>query len=813
MTTLWQDVRYAVRMLLKKPGFTAVVIITLALSIGANTAIFSVVSAVLLRPLPYADPEQLVMIWMRGADDPSGRIPASYPDVLDYKSQSRSFSHIAAYTIGSTTLAGNGDHEPELLRGARVTADLFPVLNAEPSIGRAFSAQEDQTGAAPVVVISHGLWQRRFGANPSIVGRQVTLNGMSTTVLGVMPPDFKFPGWTDEQFEFLMPLNSAASLTKMLSTRAAQFLSVIARLKPGVTREQAAAEVSAIAQRLEQAYPETNTNRKARLVSLQEDIVGDIRPALLVLLGAVGLVLLIACANVGNLLLARASSRNREIAVRTALGASRTRVVRQLLTESLLLAALGGALGLLLAGWGIDLLMTAAPADLPRLTEVNLDVGVLGFTLVVAVLTGVAFGLAPALQASKLNLNESLKEGGRSGGEGARRNHVRSLLVISEVALSLVLLVGAGLLIKSFWQLLQTDPGYRTDRVLTTGIPAPRTKYPEPSQVATFYQEVLRHIEALPGTTAAGYVSLLPLGGNDIWNSFEIEGRPPSAPGSRTEARSQVASPNYFDTINIPVLRGRVFTERDANNMPPVIVVNETFARRYFPGEDPVGKRLVFSGDNPVRREIVGVVGDVRHQGLDKEASPEYYLSYLQSPNYNLKLVVRSASADPGDLASAVRGVIREVDKDQLVGEMKTMETLVAESVAPRRFNMTLLGVFATVALVLASIGIFGVISYSVTQRTREIGIRMALGAQKGDVLRIVIKQGMTLALVGVMLGLLGAFALTRVMSSLLYGISATDPLTFTTVALLLTTTALLACYIPARRATKVDPLVALRYE
>ncbi|MDQ3252890.1 MAG: ABC transporter permease [Acidobacteriota bacterium] len=810
MKALWQDIRYGIRMLAKKPGFTAIAVLTLALGIGANTAIFSVVNAVLLRPLPFENPERLVLIWMRGVNDPMDRTTASYPDVLDFKNQSQSFSHVAAYTMsGGVALAGEGDRAPELLGGARVTADLFSVLDAKPIIGRSFSPQEDQAGAAPVIVLSHRLWQRRFAADPNIVGRQVTLGGQSTIVLGVMPPDFKFP---TRRIEFLMPLNSQASLAQTLANRDAQFLNVIASLKPGVTLERAEAEISTIAQRLEQQFPETNTNRRARLVSLQDDIVGEIRPALLVLLGAVALVLLIACANVANLLLARAAARGREIAIRTALGASRARVVRQLLTESLLLSLVGGSLGLLLAAWGVDLLVAAAPANLPRLTEIGLDSRVLGFTVVVSVLTGIIFGLAPALQSSKLNLNETLKEGGRSGSEGTRRNRVRSLLVISEVALSLVLLVGSGLLIKSFWQLLQTDLGYRTERVLAHGLPISRTKYGEPQQAAAFYQQVLRHVETLPGVAATGYVSLLPLDGNDVWDSFKIEGRPPFAPDDTADARSQVASPDYFRAMNIPLLRGRMLSERDAKDASQVIVVNEALTRRYFAGKDPVGQRIIIEGETATR-EIVGVVGDVRHQGLDKGADPEFYSSYLQSPHYNLQLVMRTASSDPAGLASAVRNAIRELDKDQVVGAMGTMDELVAESVAPRRFNMTLLAAFASVALVLASIGIYGVMAYSVTQRTHEIGIRMALGAQRSDVLRMVIRQGMLLAFVGVAVGLVAAFALTRVMASLLYGVSATDPMTFIGVAMLLAIVALLACYIPARRATKVDPMVALRYE
>nr|MBA2503680.1 ABC transporter permease [Pyrinomonadaceae bacterium] len=553
-----------------------------------------------------------------------------------------------------------------------------------------------------------------------------------------------------------------------------------------------------------------------RVGSLHEAVVGDVRPALLVLLGAVGFVLLIACANVANLLLARAAARGKEIAIRTALGASRARVVRQLLTESVLLAIMGGGLGLLFALWGVDLLVVASPADLPRVREIGLDERVLVFTLGVSILTGIVFGVAPALQASKLELNETLKEGGRGSTEGARRNRVRSLLVITEVALSLMLLIGAGLLLKSFVRLLDTDPGYDAARVLSVTLPISRSKYAEPEKQTAYFQSILQRVRTLPGVETAGATNLLPLGNRDTFNTFNIEGRPPAAPGARTAARDAVLTPDYFRAMNIPVRRGRDFTERDTSGSPPVIMVNEAFARKYFKGEDALGERIIIDdeGNNPLPpREIVGIVGNTHHSSLDAEELEEYYVPFLQIPDRQMELVVRSSSSDPAALAPAVRNAIKEADKDQLVWEMKTMEERVAQSVAPRKFNTVLLGAFATVALLLAVVGIYGVMAYSVAQRTHEIGIRMALGAQKSDVVKMIVGQGMMLALAGVGVGLLGAFAVTRVMANLLYGVSATDPLTFVVISLLLVAAGLLACFIPALRATRVDPITALRYE
>ncbi len=813
MASWWQDLRYGVRMLVKSPGFTFVAVVALALGIGANTAIFSVVNAVLLRPLPFVNAEQLVKVYGGRARGGTGYTPVSYPDFADYKKQAQSFDRVASYSLAGTTLMSGGD-EPERLDGAVVSAELFPMLDAKPALGRVFSAEEDQPGAAPVIVLSYGLWQRRFNSDPKISGQEIIIGGRTATVLGVMPADFKFPVQA-ERVDYWSPLSSDPGIAPLLTARGMRFLPVIASLKPNITLRQAEAEMNTLASQLAAQYPETNTGGSVHLESLHEDLVGDIRPALLVLLGAVGFVLLIACANVANLSLARAAARSKEIAIRTALGASRMRVVRQLLTESLLLSLCGGALGLMLALWGVDLLIALSPPDVPRLAEIGIDARVLVFTLGVSILTGIVFGIAPALQISKHDLNESLKEGGRGSTEGLRRNRVRSLLVVSEVALSLMLLVGAGLLIKSFLRLLETNPGYDTEHVLAADIALSRTRYPEPTQQAAFFQQAIQRVASLPGVEAVGVTNLLPLGGADARISFNIDGRPSFPRGETPAARYQIASPDYFRVMNIPLHKGRSFTEQDAKDSPPVVIVSEAFARRFFADEDPIGKRVLIDTveKNPPPSEIIGVVGDVRHGRLDAKTEMGFYVPYLQSPARNMELVTRSKSIEPSLLTSSVRGVIKEIDKNQLIWEMRMMSGLVARSVAPQRFNMLLLGIFAFVALVLAACGIYGVIAYSVAQRTHEIGIRMALGAQATDVLRLIVGQGMMLALIGVGLGLLGAFALTRVIASQLYGVSATDPLTFAIVAIMLAIVALAACYIPARRATKVDPMIALRYE
>jgi putative ABC transport system permease protein len=821
MRTLWQDIRFGLRTLLKSPGFTLVAVVALALGVGANTAIFSAVNTVLLRALPYENSARLVKLYT-GSDPaaPEPRGPLSYPDLLDFREQAKSLEYVAAYQgVGTVLSTGPGD-EPERVRGVEVMADLFPALGVSAAHGRVFTREEDVEGGPRVIVISDGLWRRRFGAMPDVVGREVRmgLSGRTATVVGVMPPGFKFPPGESDAIDYYIPFvteNLRRGAAGLLS-RDSVFLDAVAKVREGVGVEQASSEVATIAARLAAQYPDSNTGRRARVVSLHEDLVGPVRPALLILLGAVGLVLLIACANVANLMLARAASRSREIAVRTALGASRGRVVRQLLTESMLLSLAGGAAGLLLAVWGVEAIVKLSPATLPRLAETSIDSRVFLFALGVSALTGIIFGLVPALQASKTDLASSLKEGGRSGTAGAARSRLRAALVISEVALSLVLLVGAGLLIKSFRQLLTADPGYSPERVLAVTVALNTQRFADADSRAVYFREATARISQMPGVEAAGLTRLLPLGRSDIWNDFEIAGRPPFAPGSSNSARSYTASPEYFRVLGIPLRGGRAFNATDTKNSQPVILINEAFARKHFPDQEPVGQHVILNGPDqkPLPpREIVGVVGNVRFEAFNADEVPEFYIPFEQSPSAVSEVVVRAKGEDAAALAASVRGALKGVDPNLLIWETRTMDELVGRWTAPQRFNVALLGLFAALAMLLAAVGIYGVMSYMVTQRTHEIGIRMALGARGRDVLRMVVGQGMVLTLIGLALGLAGAFALTRLMTGLLYGVSPTDPLVYAAVSLLLAAVALVACLVPARRATKVDPMVALRYE
>jgi putative ABC transport system permease protein len=807
METLWQDLRYSIRMLFKSRVVTIVAIAAIALGVGANTAIFSVVNAVLLRPLPFDKPEHLVRLYTTNIKKGVDSNPTSYLTFLDWRDQSHSFEQVAAFSEGSAAITEG--ETPEQIQGVTISSAIFPMLGAKPILGRTFTAEEDKPGKTHVAVISEGLWRRRFGGDSGIIGRNIMLGGDSTTIVGVMPSSFKFP-ITADSLEFWVPLDPYSAVNR---ERRANYLSVVARLKPEASLEQAQSDMNSVSAQLQEALPEVNTARGIRLVSLHEATVGSVRSALLVLLGAVGFVLLIACANVANLLLARASGREKEIAVRTAMGATRGRIMRQLITESVLLSCIGGAVGLLLALWGVDFLVSWIPDSVPRAHEISLDSNVLLFTFGVSIFTGFIFGLAPALTASKLDLNESLKESGRGGTGGAKRSRLRNVLVISEIALSLMLLVGAGLLIRSFEQLRLTNPGLNPERVVTMSVSLSETKYRDDNQQARFFKELIDRIKASPGVASAGIVDPLPLSNNVAQSSFSVEGRPPLAPGDRLITHSRRVSADYLLTMQIPLLSGRALSDRDNEDAPKVMMVNETLARRYFPGEDPVGKRATVTVAPGFTAEIIGVVGDVKHRSLDLESGPEAYVSYLQAPTSSASLVIRSAAIDPTSVLPSVRNIVGQLDRDLPVADVRTMNDLLSDSVASRRFNMFLLGSFAMVALLLAGVGIYGVMAYSVAQRTREIGIRIALGAQARDVLKLVVGQGMYTAMIGVGIGLAGAFGLTRVMASLLFGVSPTDPVIFAAVALLLSLTALVACYIPARRAAKVDALDALRSE
>ncbi len=810
MDVLWKNLVYSVRMLLKRPSLTAVAIIAIGLGIGANTAIFSVVNTVLLQPLPYEQPEQLVLLATEQRNQAlDGQGAFSVPDMLDVQQSSTTLEYVATVQRTGTIVTEGGD--PERLIGAAVNADYFPLLRVKPVLGRVFTRDEDKPGAAQVIILSHGLWQRRFGGDPGIIGREVNIGG-KTTVIGILPAGFEFPISDDPQ-DFWEPLFSAQFMTKEIrEERANRSLEVIGRLKPGATVEQAKADLDLLSRQIEQRSPESNTNVIFNAVSLHEVITRDYRGALLVMLGAVGLVLLIACANVANLLLARAAARQKEVAIRMALGASRRRIAGQLLTESVLLSLAGGVVGLLLASWGTDLLVAYGPADVPRLRDVGLDRYVLLFTLSVATLTGILFGLAPALHASKPDPGNMLKESGRGVSHGGR-NWMRSGLIVSEVALSLMLLVGAGLLLNSFWRLLQTDAGFNPKGVLALDIPLSRTTYSKPEQRSAAFEQLIARTKGVPGVRDVSVVSNVPLTDFDVELSFQIEGRAPYKAGEEVSADYTVAGKDYFRTMNIALLRGRVFTEHDTANSPQVMVVSNAFAKHYFPNEEAVGKRIIFDGNDKTPREIVGIVGDIRRNGLDVDVQPEMYVSHVQNPERRLNLVIRTETQDASQLTQAVRAEVKAFDPNQIIWRAQTLEQLLGTSVAPRKFNMLLLGIFAGVALVLAAVGLYGVMSYSVSWRTHEIGIRMALGAKRADVLRLVVRQGMTMTLIGLALGLVGAFFMSRVLVSLLYGVSATDPLTFAGVSIVLLAVALLACLIPARRATRVDPIVALRTE
>jgi putative ABC transport system permease protein len=816
MRNLWLDLRYGARMLLKKPGFTLIAVITLALGIGANTAIFSVVNAVLLRPLPYAEPERLVALWESSTQRPDSRNSISYPNFFDWRAQSKSFERMASYYTNDMALTGVA--APVNLRSAVVSPDLFSTLGVKPQLGRWFVGEEEKPGIR-AAIINHGLWQRQFGGDPNIVGRAVTLNGKQFNVVGVMPAGFQFPieaepveVWVTSSID---GEKSDPKEPAMNEQRGAHYLQAVGRLKPGVTLEQAQAEMNVIGANLEKQYPDSNTRHGVKLIPYHNDLVHDYSEALWLILGAVGCVLLIACANVANLLLARATARYKEIAVRAALGANRRRVIRQLLTESLLLGLGAGLLGLLLAWWGTAALIRLIPEDVPRLAEINIDGWVFGFTLLISVVTGVVFGLAPALQASKIELTEAMKEGSRGSGSGGGRGRLRGALVVAEIAVALVVLIGAGLLLQTFRRLQQVDLGFDTHKILTATVELPDARYPKPELAAAFYQTLLDRVKAMPGVEAVSAVVPQPLSGDTMMISFDIEGR--NIPkGERPVSHFRSISLDYFSVMKIPLLAGRAFTERDDAHSPGVVIVNETFAKRHFPNENPISKHvkpgIALEGE-PVWREIVGVVKDVKHrQSLGRDYEPEYYLPHAQMPINSMNLIVRTTN-DPRSLARSLQHEVQSLDRDIPVFRIKTLEQYLGVAVAQPKFNALLLGLFAGLALLLTAIGLYGVMAYSVIQRAQEIGIRIALGAQTGDVLKMVLRQGLKLTALGLLIGLAAAYALTRYMQSLLFGVKATDPWTFAAIALLLVAVALLACWVPARRATKVDPMVALRCE
>jgi putative ABC transport system permease protein len=813
METLLKDVRYGVSSLLKHPGFTAIAVITLALGIGANTAIFSVVNAVLLRALPFADPDRLVMIWEDASFAGFPRNTPAPATFNDWKTQNQLFEDMAATDLRSFNLTGDG--EPQMVESFGVTANFFPLLGVKPALGRTILPEEDKPEANKVVVLNYNLWQQRYGGDRNVIGRDLLLNGEKYSVIGVMPAGFQY---LDSHIQLWVPIGFTA---QGLASRTRHYLKVVGRIKPGVTVAQANAEIQTISQRIARDHPEEAGRLSAFALPLRDQIAGDLRRPLLVLLVAVGFVLLIACANIANLLLARAASRKREMAVRAALGASRMRLVRQLLTESLLLSSVGAMCGLVLATWSFSFLQRLIPDGLAQSAKLSLDPQVLGFTLLITFVTAIVFGLVPAFQASRIDLNEALKQGGGRSGLNAGGNRLRSALVVAEVALALVLLVGAGLLIQTFLKLRGQYSSLRAESVLTLRTVLPQRKYSEPRQRANFYQQVLERVGSLPGVVSAGYATTVPLAVKGGTNGFSVAGRSVEqalAGGLSYDANHRQVSADFLKTMGIPIQKGRGFTDADNEGSQPVALINETMARQYWPGEEAIGKRFKLGdpGDNEVPWvTIVGVAGDVRQMGVAEPVKPEMYFPYQQAgePFYAPRdLAVRTAG-DPLSLVAAVRNEIHQVDPEQPISNVRTMAEVLSEETASRSLGMTLLTIFAALALLLATLGIYGVLAYFVVQHTQELGVRLALGAQQRDILSLVLKKGMMLTMLGVVLGLAGALALTRVLASLMFEVSTNDPVTYAGIALLLSFVALVACYLPARRATRVDPLVALTSE
>ncbi|HEX6729595.1 MAG TPA: ABC transporter permease [Pyrinomonadaceae bacterium] len=809
MNLFLQDIRFGFRMLAKNPVVTLVAVLALTLGIGANTAIFSVVHAVMLGSLPYSDADRLAVVWEKRPANDQNTI--NLGNFTDWRSQNTVFSDMAAFFDLRRNLTGDGP--PEEIASQAATPNLFSVLAVNPIRGRGFVEDDAKEGAPAVVVIGYGLWQRRYGGDEGIVGRKISLDGTPTTIIGVMPADF---GWhvrkasrTRKSAEIWSPWR----FTEQMVQRRGRFAMSVARLKPGITFQQAHSEMDTIAARLRQQYPDFNTNWGVNVVPVRMQFSGDLRKPLWILLGAVVFVLLIACANVANLLLARATARKKEIAVRIGLGASRWRIVRQLLTESVLLSAIGGALGLLVAVWGTRALIAIGPPSLASLQGVSVNTWVLGFTLGVALLTGIIFGLVPAFEAARFNFNESLKEGGKNIGGSAGSQHFRNVFVVTQVALALLLLVGAGLLLKSLNRLQAVDPGFNPRNLLTVRVSVPLERYDTDPKFINFFRHLIQKVEAIPGVEAAGAIDTLPFTSQHSGTLVEIEGRPKLPPGQGLGTGVGVTDKNYFEAMQIPLKRGRLFTDQEATEMRHVVVINETFARVNFPGEDPLGKRVVIHmKDENVPTEIIGIVGDSKHMGLDKQPEPMSYWPHPELVYSQMTLAIRTRT-DAASYAPAVRNVVSSLDPDQPVSDVATMEELLAVSISRSRFNTTLLVIFSIVALVMAAVGTYGVMSYTVSQRTHEIGVRMALGAQTRDVLSLIVKRGVILGLIGVVVGVAAAVGLTRLLTTLLFEVEPTDAIVFATVAVGSFLITLLACFIPARRATKVDPLKALRYE
>ncbi|HEX5887157.1 MAG TPA: ABC transporter permease [Pyrinomonadaceae bacterium] len=807
MDSVLKDLKFAFRSLFKRPGFVAVAVITLALGIGGSTAIFTVVDAALLRGLPYKTPDQLVHLWEKTPQDAFSKREFSYPDYQDYQ-KNNVFEGLAAYTGGRVLLSGEG--ESESVGGPRVNASFFNVLGIEPILGRTFQAGEDQQGGPKVVVLSYGLWQRRFGGDNGAVGKALTINGESYQVIGVLPQTFQFALRNGDLWLPYQPTQNQLTRRFMHGTN------LIGRLKPGVSESQAQSDLGVIASRIEQEHNQSHAGTTVRVVPLQEEIIGTVRPILLVLLAAVGFVLLIACANVASLLLTRSLARQKEVAIRSALGASRWRVVRQLLTESIVLSLLGGAAGLLIAYWGVPALVAALPQNqlnaMPFLKTLGLDASILAFSFGLSLVTGLIFGLAPALQSSRLDLNEVLKEGGRNMSAGAG-HRLRSAMVATEIALAVVLLVGAGLMMKSLLRLLQTNVGFETENLLTMTMVLPPTKYTQANQLVNFNDQIQERVRSMPGVSNAGTVDILPLNGGNT-TRFYIDGDPVPAPGKEIEANMRFVSDTYFQTLGVPLIAGRMFDQRDTPDKPAVVLIGKTIADRLFAGRDPVGRKIRYNSIQADPIEIVGVVGDVKITGLDEAVRPVLYYPYRQNAGPFANLVLRTDS-DPTALAASVRNEIRNLEPDAAILNVNTMDQMIAQTPASfmRRFPALLISIFAGVALLLASIGIYGVVSYSVSQQTHYIGVRMALGASPADILKMVLKQGLVLALLGVGIGVVAALGLMRLLRTLLFEVSTNDVTTFALVTGALFVVALVACYLPARRATKVDPLVALRYE